>query len=164
MKLLSVITLTALLAAGFVSAQEAPPPDQPGRPRRADGPKLNEMSADQKAKLESELNDVWSKLPLEGKVRIMRLHRALREMPKEDRQFMHDRVERFLNMPPEERDRLRQNREKWQQMSPEEREKAREEFRKRREEMEKKWRAEHPGEEPPPFGPRGDRPPPPPAE
>ena len=112
--------------------------------------KIADMSTEEKARLDSQLNDAWNKLPLEGKQRLMNFNRALREMPPADRRFIQERVEHFVNMPPAEREQLRQNREKWQKMTPEQREQARREFRKRREEFEKKWRAEHPDEEPPP--------------
>mgnify|MGYP000707668113 CR=1 FL=1 len=135
--------------------------NEPGRP-------LPESEAE-RAELEKRLDATWAGLPLEAKARLIRLHGALNDMPPGDRRFIHDRVERFLNMPPEERERLRQNREKWEKMSPEEREQARQEFRKRREEFERQWRAEHPGEEPPPFRPQRRprpnlEPPPPPTE
>jgi Fe-S cluster biosynthesis and repair protein YggX len=129
---------------------------------KSDKPALTE---EPRAQVEQRLNDAWSKLPLETKMRIMRLHRALGLMPPEERKFLHDRMERFLNMSPEERERLRKNVERWQKMTPEERQQAREEFRQRRRDFEEKWRQEHPGEEPPPFPyrPRHAPPPPPPA-
>ena len=75
-------------------------------------------------------------MTLEGKTQLMRLHRGLAEMPPDERKFIHDRIERFLNMTPAERARLQQNRKKWEQMTPEERQRAREEFRNRRQEFE----------------------------
>jgi len=79
---------------------------------------------------------------------LMRLHRALSDMPPEERKFVHDRIERFLNMSQAEREKLKQNRQKWEQMTPEERQKAREEFRKHRQEFEQLWHRQHPGEDP----------------
>jgi hypothetical protein len=123
------------------------------------------MTEEQRTEMEARLNEAWNQLSLREKMRLMRFHRAQRAMPPEEREFVRERFERFMEMPPEERERLRKNRERWQQMSPEERERAREEFRKRRQEFEERWRREHPGEElppPPPPHPRRHRPPPPP--
>src|ERR1700685_2941640 len=104
------------------------------------------MTEEQRAQLEQRLNDTWSKMPVEAKSRLMRLHRALTEMPPDERKFIHDRIERFLNMSQAEREQLKQNRQKWEQMTPEERQKAREEFRKHRQEFEQQWDRGHPGE------------------
>jgi hypothetical protein len=144
MKLILSLVIAAWITTAVGFAENPPPPDE-----RADYPPRQEMTNEQKAEAEQKVNEAWSKLPLESKLRLMRLHQALREMPPQDRRFIHDRVERFLNMSPEERAQLRQNRERWEKMTPEEREQARQEFRKRREEIEQKWREEHPGEEPP---------------
>ena len=118
-----------------------------------DGPKRGRppLTEEQRAELEQQLNDTWNKMTLREKSQVIRLHRTLRELPPEERRFIHDRIERFLNMSPEERERIRQNAERWKQMTPEEREQARELFRQRRKEFDDKWRQEHPGEEPPPF-------------
>ena len=159
---MKAFVLTLLMAAAVAQAQEpstnAPEPKHPARPP---------MTDEQRAQQEQRLNDSWNKLSAEAKARLMRLNRALNQMPPEERQFIHDRVERFLNMSAEERRQLKENAERWKNMTPEERQKARDEFRQRRQEFEQKWRAEHPGEEPPPFPPRPARspaPPPPPVE
>lgn len=141
--------LTALLigvAMGTVLAQEPalptpPTVDSTNKPRAKSA-----MTEEQRAQMEQRLNDAWNKMPVESKSRLMRLHRALSEMPPDERKFVHDRIERFLNMSAAEREKLRQNRQKWEQMTPEERQKAREEFRKRRQEFEQQWNHEHPGE------------------
>jgi hypothetical protein len=140
-----ILCLAVALAA---RAQEEPA--RPPEPKRARPP----LTEEQRAQLEQRLDDTWQKLPLGAKQRLLRLHRALNQMPPEERQFIHDRIERFLTMSPEERDRLRRNRERWNQMSPEQRQEARERY--------LKWRAEHPGQEPPLFRPQPPPPPPPP--
>ena len=157
MKRILLLTMAALAGATLAVAQEQPDQTKP----KSDKPPLTD---EQRAQTEQQLNDDWSKLPLESKMRIMRLHRALSQMPPEERQFLHDRMERFLNMSTEERDRLRKNAERWVKMTPEQRQQAREQFRQRRKEFEDKWRQEHPGEEPPPFPFRSKpaTPPPPP--
>lgn len=158
-KLLVVVAGTSLLAMTGLRAEELPA--EPRGPKR-ERPRMTE---EQRAQAEQRVNGQWARLPVEAKLRVMRLHRALTELPPEERRFIHERIERFLNMPPEERERLEKNRQRWQEMNPEERQRAREEFRRRRQEFEEKWRAEHPGEEPPPFPHRGTRrPPPPPPE
>ena len=139
--------LLIVVAAGTALAQQptlpAPAPaDQTNKPRSK--PPLTE---EQRTQLEQRLNEQWTKMPIEAKARLMRLHRALSEMPPEERKFVHDRLERFLNMSPTEREKLKQNKQKWEQMTPEERQKAREEFRKRRQEFEQQWRRAHPGED-----------------
>jgi hypothetical protein len=101
------------------------------------------MTEQQRALLEQRLDAQWSRMSLEGKQHVMRLHRALTEMPPDERKFIHDRVERFLNMTPAERARLQQNKQSWEQMTPEQRQQAREEFRRRRQEFEQKWSREH---------------------
>jgi Protein of unknown function (DUF3106) len=116
--------------------------DQTNRPRAKSA-----MTEEQRAQMEQRLNDQWSRMPVEAKSRLMRLHRALSEMPPDERKFVHDRIERFLNMSPAERERLKQNRQQWEQMTPEERQKAREDFRKHRQEFEQQWRRDHPGED-----------------
>ena len=128
-------------------------------------PAHERLTDEQRAQKEQQLNDAWNKLSLESKIRIMRLHRALNQMPPEERKFIRDRVERFLNMSAEERERMRSNIERWQKMTPEERQLAREQFRQQRKQFEEKWRREHPDEPPPPFPfhsqPKAPPPPPP---
>ena len=124
------------VASSTVFAQQespAPPPSDAPKPRAKSG--MDEQRLDAQ----------WSKLPVETKAKLMRLHRALADMPPDQRKFIHDRIERFLNMSPAEREKLQQNRQKWEQMSPEQRQKAREEFRKRRQELEENSRHDHPG-------------------
>jgi hypothetical protein len=145
MKQIRPLIIAGLLSAASVRAQEqSPPPSGPKHEKPA-------MTDEQRAQIEEQLNKTWSSMPLESKVRIMRLYRAMNDLPPDERRFIHDRIERFLNMSPEERERLQRNRKEWEKRSPEERERAREQFRKRRQEFEQKWRQEHPGEEPPPF-------------
>ena len=145
MKRILPFVVASLLSATLVGAEEqAPLPAAPKHEKPA-------MTDEQRAQTEERLSKEWSSMSLENKMRLMRLHRALHQMPTEERKFIQDRVERFLNMSSEERERLKSNKEKWEKMSPEERERAREQFHKRRQEFEQKWRQEHPGEEPPPF-------------
>jgi hypothetical protein len=113
---------------------------------------------------EQQLNDEWRKLPLESKRRLLHLHRALTRLTPEERRFIHDRIDRFINMAPEEKRRVQENAERWKKMTPEEREQARRKFRERRRQFEEKWRREHPGEEPPPFPPLPPQKPPPPPD
>jgi len=157
--------VAGLLSVTLVGAEEqATPPAAPKHEKPA-------MTDEQRAQTEERLNKEWNSMSLENKMRLMRLHLALHQMPPEERRFVQDRVERFLNMSPEERERLKSNKEKWEKMSPEERERARDQFRQRRQEFEQKWRQEHPDEEPPPFPfhrqkgspPDAGVPPPPPA-
>lgn len=155
MKRILLLTIATLAGATLALGQE-----QPERAKtKSDKPPLTD---EQRAQTEQRLNDAWTALPVESKIRLMRLHRALSEMPPDERRFIHDRVERFLNMTSEEREELAKNRQKWEQMTPEERQKAREAFRKRRQEFEEKWRQEHPGEKPPPFPLHKPKSPPPP--
>jgi hypothetical protein len=126
------------------------------------------MTDEQRALMEQRLDARWNRLTLEGKAQLMRLHRALAEMPPEERKFIHDRIERFLTMTPAERAQLQQNRKRWEEMTPTERQRAREEFRSRQQEFEQQWRQSHPGEDsqanPPPADNSGtpSSPPPPP--
>lgn len=165
------IFLTLLLAgavAGTISAQQTPLPtpstgDSTNKPPRA----KSAMTEEQRAQLEQRLNDTWTKMPVEAKARLMRLHRALTEMPPDERKFVHDRIERFLNMSQAEREKLKQNKQKWEQMTPEERQRAREEFRKHSQEFEQQWHREHsnedsaPNESKTPSSPEGTTVPPP---
>jgi len=135
------------LAVGTALSQQPPlpapaPTDQTNKPRSK--PPLTE---EQRAQLEQRLNEQWAKMPVEAKARLIRLHRALSEMPPEERKFVHDRLERFLNMSQAEREKLKQNKQKWEQMTPEERQKAREECRTRRQEFEQQWHRAHPSED-----------------
>jgi Protein of unknown function (DUF3106) len=155
MKRILLLTLTMLAGVTIALAQEQT--NQPG-PKRVKPP----LTDEQRAQKEQQLNKAWDSLPLESKIHLMRLHRALSEMPPNERRFIHDRIERFLNMTPAEREKLTQLRKKWEQMTPDERQKAREEFRKRRQAFDEKWRQEHPGQEPPPFPPHKPKGPPPP--
>ncbi len=100
---------------------------------------------------ETQLNEKWNTLSPREKAVALRFSTALRQMPPEERKFIHDRIERFLEMTPEERHRLKENNERWQKMTPEEKQQAREKYRQRRKEFEEKWRKEHPNEPPPPF-------------
>ncbi len=146
--LLMILLIGAVV--GTTRAQESPlstpaPSDQTNKPR-AKSP----LTEEQRAQMEQRLNDAWAKMPVETKSRLMRLHRALSEMPPEERKFVHDRIERFLNMSQAEREKLKQNKQKWEQMTPEERQTAREEFRKHRQEFEQQWNRTHPGDDPTP--------------
>jgi hypothetical protein len=141
---LCVTTLIFGMAVVVGFAQQGPPPDDQTKPK-AKAP----LTEEQRVQLEQRLDATWSKMPLETKQRLMRLHRALAEMPPDQRKFIHDRIERFLTMTPAERKTLQQNNQKWDQMTPEDREKAREEFRRHRAELEEKWHHEHSGEESP---------------
>jgi Spy/CpxP family protein refolding chaperone len=148
------VTVLAIGTAVFAAqAQQEPssPPPMPPPPTDQAKPKQPRpsMTDEQRAELEQRLDAAWGKMSVEGKTRLMRLHRALSEMPPDERKFIHDRVERFLNMSPAEREKLKQNRQQWEQMSPEQRQNAREEFRKRRQEFEERWHREHPGEDTP---------------
>ena len=138
----SVLLILPAASRGQESQPEPPPPPKSPKPP---------MTDEQRTQLEERVNTDWNSLSLDQKARLMRLHRALTQMPPEERKFIHDRVERFLNMSPEDRARLKQNAERWKNMTPEEREQARQKFHERRKEFEQKWRQEHPGEEPPPF-------------
>jgi len=141
------LSLALGLTLGTAFAQQeappqTPPPAQPGEQAKpkARAPLTEEQRAER-------LDAQWSKLSVDAKAHLMRLHRALVEMPPDERKFIHDRIERFLNMSPAERERLQQNRLKWEQMSPEERQRAREAYRRRRQQIEEKWNREHPGGE-----------------
>lgn len=146
--------LYALLVAGLTAAatawaQEQAPPEPTVPPPTVDQskPKTQKpMTDEQRARQEQRLDAQWNKLPVETKMHLMRLHRALAEMPAEQRKFVHDRIERFLTMSPTEREKLTQNHQKWEQMSPEERQRAREEYRKQRQAIEDKLNHEHAGE------------------
>jgi len=139
------LALGLTLGTVFAQQETPPPPPVPVQPGDQTKPRIRQPMTEEQR--EQRLDAQWSKLPVETKAHLMRLHRALVEMPPDERKFIHDRIERFLNMSPAERERLRQNRLKWDQMSPEERQKAREVFRKRRQEIEEKWNREHPGGE-----------------
>ena len=101
------------------------------------------LSVEQKAALVQKADEMWGKLSPEAKIHLMNLHKALAGMPSEERHFIHERIERYLNMSTEERERIKKNNERWHAMSTEERERAREQYRQ--------WRKEHPGEIPPSF-------------
>jgi hypothetical protein len=126
------------------------------------------QSAEDRAVTEERLNSTWNSMPVEEKMRVMRLHRGLRVLPPEERRAINERIDHFLNLSPQEQQKLQQNYQRWQQMTPEQRQRAREEFNKRRKDFEERWRREHPGEQPPPFLPRRggppNRPAPPPFE
>ncbi len=134
MKRVSTLILIGLTGTLAAWAQE---------PRR----EHRELSDADRARMEERANATWSKMAVREKVQLLRLHRALREMPPDERRFVHERIERFLNMSPADRERLKKNRERWEQMTPEERQRYREEFRRRRPEFEQQWR---PGHNPPP--------------
>ena len=134
-----MLLLGFAIFAGATVVQAQGQSDQP-KPK----PEPPPLTAEQRAQAEQKLNEEWSALPIESKTHLMRLHRALTQMPPDERKFVHDRIERFINMSADERERMMQLRKKWEQMTPEERQKAREEFRRRRQEFEEKWSLEHP--------------------
>ena len=154
MKRILLLSLAMLAGATMTSAQQQT--NETAKPKRDKPP----LTAEQRAQMEQQFNETWSSLPFESKMHLMRLHRALSEMPPDERRFIHDRIEHFLNMTPAERERLTQLRKKWEQMTPEDRQKARDEYRKRRQAFEEKWRQENPGKEPPPFPHNPGGPPP----
>jgi hypothetical protein len=166
---------TLLLGVAIIDAraQQSPPPPPPPPPPTVDQTKPRQrppLTDEQRAQAEQRLDARWNQLSLQGKTQLMRLHRALAEMPPDERKFIHDRIERFLSMTPAERAQLQQNKKKWEQMTPAERQRAREEFRSRQQEFEQQWHRNHPGEDsqanpPPPPDNSGTTasPPPPPA-
>ena len=128
------------LAFGVVATAEDAPPQRSGE--------KNIPAID-----ETELNQTWNAMPAHDKAAALRLHKALRQMPPEERKFIHERIERFMQMSPDERHKLKENNELWQKMTPEERQQAREKFMQHRKEFEEKWHKEHPGQQLPPFPP-----------
>src|SRR5437870_13466082 len=101
MKLFTLITAGMLTAT--IYAQEPPPagavPERPMPAKRDGAP----MTDEQRVVAEKRADEVWSKLQPREKLQLLKLHRALTAMPEEERKFIHDRVERFLNMSPEDR-------------------------------------------------------------
>ena len=83
------------------------------------------MTADQQAELALRADEAWKQLPPDAKIRLLNLHKALTGMQPEERRFVHERIERFLNLSPADRDRIKKNSDRWHSMSPEERERAR---------------------------------------
>ena len=83
---LTILLATSLLGTGVFA--EVTPAPQPKVERAA-------MTDEQRAQMEQRLNEVWSKLSVREKSQLMKLQHALREMPPEERKFIHDRVERF---------------------------------------------------------------------
>ena len=149
--------LLAAVTLGSGAFAETPPA---APPTRQSPPAGDESAVDKEARA----NQTWQRLSLHEKLQLLRLHRALREMDPQDRDFIRERIDRYLRMTPEERRQFKENRQRWQQLSPEEKERARQEYRRRREEFEQRWREKHPGEEPPPSPPRERSPRPPPPE
>ena len=137
----------AVAVASAAFAQEQPAPKHERTP----------LTDEQRAQMEQRLDNAWKNLAVREKMQVMRFHQAMKEMPAVERQFIHDRLERFLNMTPEEREKIKQNHERWKQMSPEDKQQARQKFQQRRKKFEEKWRSEHPGQEPPPFPFRGEK-------
>ena len=129
-------TLTSLLAVMLLLTLSGNAPTEEPRTAALDETKLNEM---------------WNVLSPHDKASALRLHSTLRQMPAEERKFIHERIERFMQMPAEERRKLKENNERWEKMTPEQRQQARDKFSQHRKEFEEKWRKEHPGQEPPPF-------------
>jgi len=129
-----ILTGLAILAAITAQAQIATNSPAPHSPA---------LTSEQQAQLALRADEVWKQLPPDAKIRLLNLHKALTGMQPEERRFVHERIERFLNLSPADRDRIKKNSERWHTMSPEERERAREQFRK--------WRKDHPGELPPPL-------------
>lgn len=115
---------------------------------------------------EARLDEAWQKLSARDKTQVLQFHRAFRQMEPEERDFIRERIEKLGNLTPPERTQLRANRQRWQQMSPEEKERARQEYRRRREELEKRWREKQFGQEPPPppAARRSPEPPPQPTQ
>jgi len=134
-----MLAVAASLAVSVGQCAEAPVP-----------PKAAPTDAD-RVQQEKHLDEMWGNLSLEAKTHLMQLHRALRELPSEDRRFIQDRVGKFLEMSAQEREKLKKNKQYWEKMTPEQRERARAQFEQRRRAFEAKWRREHPGQDPPPF-------------
>ena len=128
------LTGLALLAAVTLRAEVTtnPPPQHSAT-----------VTDEQKTQLALRADEAWKQLPPDAKIRLLNLHKALTGMAPEERRFVHERIERFLNLTPDERERIKKNSERWHSMSPEERERARAQFHQ--------WRKDHPGELPPPL-------------
>ena len=130
----AILTGLAILAAVTARAQIATNTPDPQPPA---------MTAEQQAQLALRADEAWKQLPPDAKIRLLNLHKALTGMQPEERRFVHERIERFLNLTPADRERIKKNSERWHTMSPEERERARAQFHQ--------WRKDHPGELPPPL-------------
>jgi hypothetical protein len=104
------------------------------------------------------VNEAWSKLPLEAKQRVMRLHgRSTRCRPER----IHQQPDWTVSQHAARKNgSASENANPVGTDVPEERQKAREQFQQRRQAFEQKWRQEHPGEEPPPFHRVDPKPPP----
>ncbi len=117
-----LLFLTVLMIGVAITGAQAqqPPPPPPPPPPIVDQtkPRQRPMTDEQRALAEQRLDARWSRMSLEGKTQLMRLHRALAEMPPDERKFIHDRIERFLSMTPAERAQLQQNKKRWEQMTP----------------------------------------------
>lgn len=126
-----LLTGLAIMAAVTLHAQTA-----------TNSPQLRPaVTEEQKVRLAQRADEAWQQLPPDAKIQLLNLHKALTGMPPEERRFIHERIERFLNMSKDDRERIKKNSERWRAMTPEERERARERFRQ--------WRKDHPGETPP---------------
>jgi len=147
--LIAIITVALIplaLAAEGSPKPSAPPPDQ------------------ERAAQEERLDKAWKSLSVNEKLHVLQLHRALQDLPVKERQFIQDRIGRFLEMSAGERERLKKNKERWEKMTPEQRERARAQYERRKREFQEKWRREHPGQPlpslPPPTDPNQIEPPP----
>jgi len=130
------IILTGLAILATITAQAQIATNSPA-------PQLSAITAEHQAELALRADEDWKQLPPDAKIRLLNLHKALTGMQPEERRFVHERIERFLNLSPADRERIKKNSERWHTMSPEERERAREQFHQ--------WRKDHPGELPPPL-------------
>lgn len=128
-----------VVALAFGTDKGAPtnrPPAKPGWPQRVP------TNAEERVALEQQLDQAWTALPVPAKLSFMRSTSALRLMPDDERRFIEERINRFLNMGAEERERLKKNQRRWDKMSPDERQQAREAFAKRQKEFEAYWHKE----------------------
>lgn|GEM_PF-4574299 len=125
-----------LLASAAFAAKSAT--NRP--PAETDWPSRLSTNAEEQVALEQKLNEAWAALPLKNKLMLMRSQTALRAMPKEERQFIEERINRFLAMNPAEREQLKRNQQRWNKMSPAEREQARAAYEKHRKEFAERTR------------------------
>lgn len=96
------------------------------------------LTDEQKAQRVQRADESWNKLSGEERIRLMRLHDALVDMPPDERRMINQHVDRFLKMSPAEREQMKKNLDRWKTMSPEERARARDLYQRRHRELDQR--------------------------
>ncbi|OQX24445.1 MAG: hypothetical protein BWK80_20830 [Desulfobacteraceae bacterium IS3] len=102
--------------------------DVPDKGKRYKGENYQDLSPEEKARLQQKLRK-WESMPPEKKEALRNRMDQLKELSPEARELYRKRFNQWQNLSPEERRNVQEKLEKWDSLPPEEKENVRRRFR-----------------------------------